>query len=243
MQNFEFNERAIQPVECVKEAWALIKDEYWILFAVSLVGALIGGISMYVLIGAMICGIFKAYLNKIDGHRANFEDLWKGFNYFTPSLLVTIAVFVPAIIWTVMMVMTLYLPLIALAIMGPDADPASIIAPFVVGLILDLLVGIVMVGLHTLLIFSFPLIVDRELSAMDAIKLSARAAMKNVGGIAGLFLVNLALVLLGYAALCIGLYLMIPIITATHLVAYRKVFPRIENRYFEPPPISAYGGG
>ncbi len=243
MQNFEFNERAIRPVECVKEAWGLIKDEYWILFAVSLVGALIGGISMYVLIGAMICGIFKTYLNKIDGHRAKFEDLWLGFNYFTPSLLVTVAIFVPVIIWTVMIMMTLYVPLIAAAIMGPKADPAAIIGPFAVGLILDLVVGVVMVGLHTLLIFSFPLIVDRELSAMDSIRLSARAAMKNVGGITGLFLVNIGLVLLGYFALCVGVYLVIPIITATHLVAYRKVFPPIENRFFEPPPISAYGGG
>jgi len=36
------------------------------------------------------------------------------------------------------------------------------------------------------------------------------------------------MVILGWLAFCVGLYLMIPILTATNLVAYRKVFPRIE---------------
>ena len=31
MQNTEFTTGQIRPIECVKEAWALIKDEYWLL--------------------------------------------------------------------------------------------------------------------------------------------------------------------------------------------------------------------
>jgi len=60
-------------------------------------------------------------------------------------------------------------------------------------------------------------------------KLSARAVLKNIGGVGGMILVNLGLALVGEAALCVGLYLMIPIITATNLVAYRKVFPKLGN--------------
>lgn len=63
--------------------------------------------------------------------------------------------------------------------------------------------------------------------------------MRNAGGIGGLLVVNLVLVIVGYLACCIGLYLVIPIITASGLVAYRKVFPGPAVRSDSPPP-SAY---
>ena len=51
---FSFNASAIKPVECLKEAWNLIKDDYWLLFAISLVGAMVAGVTVYVLLGAMV---------------------------------------------------------------------------------------------------------------------------------------------------------------------------------------------
>jgi len=98
MQNTEFRIGVIKPVECVKEGWELIKGEYWLLFAITLVGVLIGGFTMYILFGAMFCGIFYCYLRKIDGRPIAFEDLWKGFEWFAPGLLVTLFIVVPIII-------------------------------------------------------------------------------------------------------------------------------------------------
>lgn len=72
---------------------------------------------------------------------------------------------------------------------------------------------------------------------------SARAVFRNLGGVAGLIGVNFVLVLAGYAALCIGVYFAIPIIIATNVVAYRRIFPRQNNLQFEPPPPGVYGGG
>ena len=63
----EFNTGVIRPIECVREGWELIKNEYWLMFAISLVGGLLAGVTVYVLLGAMICGIFGCYLKKIDG--------------------------------------------------------------------------------------------------------------------------------------------------------------------------------
>ena len=66
---------------------------------ISIVGALIGGVSMYVLIGAMVCGIFTCYLKKIDGGKpVLIDDLWLGFKFFRPSLGLTIAVVLPIVI-------------------------------------------------------------------------------------------------------------------------------------------------
>jgi hypothetical protein len=226
VQPQEFTTGQIRPIECVKEAWALIRADYWMLFAISLLGAMIGGVSMYILIGAMVCGIFGAYLKVIDGGKATIDDLWNGFTFFWPSLLVTIVIVVPIVLWMVIMFATIYLPIITAAVMGNKADERAILGTFAVGFVIDIIVAIAMIFIHSLLIFCFPLIVDRGLSSWESIKLSARAVLKNLGGIGGLIAVNFGLALAGELAFCVGLYLVIPIITATNLVAYRKVFPK-----------------
>jgi uncharacterized membrane protein len=176
----------------------------------------------------MICGIFLCYLRKIDGAGpVNFDDLWKGFQYLGPSALATIVFVVPMVTYMVVLFVTMYSPLITAAVLGKNADPSIIIGTFLAALAVDIVVAIVMICIHSLMFFTFPLIADRKLSSWDAIKVSARAAMKNVGGIAGLIGLNFLLVLLGQAAFCVGIYFVIPVITASNLVAYRKVFPKL----------------
>lgn len=227
--DLSFNTSAIKPLQCVSEAWALIKDDFWLLLAISFVGGLIAGATMYVLLGAMICGIFGCYLKKIDGEQLKFEDLWQGMKYLVPSIPVVILFVVPMVVYFVVIFVTLYSPLITAAIMGDKADGTVILSMFAVAIVIDIIVAIIMTCIHSLIIFAFPLMIDRNLGGMDAIKLSARAVMKNLGGIGGLIVVNFGLVLLGQAAFCVGVYFVIPIITASNLVAYRKVFPRSDN--------------
>ena len=229
MLNGEFNVGVIKPIECIREGWELIKDEYWLLFAVSLVGGLIAGFTFYILLGAMICGIFGCYIRKIDGSPVVFDELWRGFGYFMPSLLVTVVFVVPMVIYFVVLFVTIYSPLIVAAAMGDHMDPSVLIGTFAAAIVVDLLVAVVMTCIHSLIMFAFPLIVDRGLTGWDAIRLSARASLKNIGGIAGLVVANFVLGLLGVLACSIGVYFVIPIITAGNLVAYRKVFPRIDR--------------
>jgi hypothetical protein len=224
MQYREFNTGVIRPIECVREAWAMIKDEYWILFAVTIVGALIGGASLFIVLGPMMCGIYYCFLRKIDGNAVSFDDLWKGFEWFGPGLGVSIAIVVP--MFAVYAV--IYGPILAAAFIGSTLSHDELIAMLIGAVIVDLIVIVIMVCFHTLLMFSFPLIVDRNLGAVDSITISARAVWKNMGGVAGVILVNFGLALAGYAALCFGIYLILPVILATHVVAYRKVFPELK---------------
>jgi hypothetical protein len=236
----EFTTGQIRPIECVKEAWALIKDEYWMLFAVSIVGALIGGVSMYVLIGPMVCGIYICYLKKIDGGHVRFDDLWIGFKYFARSLLVTVLIVVPIVAYIVTIFATIYGPLIMKAVGGSKISDDEMLTTFGIAIVIDLLVAVGMVCIHSLLIFAFPLIVDRGLSSWDAIKLSARAAIRNAGGIGGLIVVSFLIAIAGELACGVGLYLAIPLLTATNALAYRKVFPALSRPTLEPPPPTAY---
>lgn len=237
MTNTEFRTGVISPVECVKEGFELIKKDYWLLFAILIVGAMIGGFTMYILGGAMFCGIFYAYIKAIDGKPVVFDDLWKGMNYFGPGLVVVLFMIVPMFVYYIFA----YFTLIAALFGGAQAGEAGMVGALVVVGIIDLIVLIALVCFHTLLMFALPLIVDRNLGAMDAIKTSARAVWANMSGVAGLFVVNFALGFVGYLALCIGIYFVIPIMIAGNVVAYRRVFPSLEmrpNAY--PPPPSSY---
>ncbi len=229
MQNLDFNVGAIKPIECIREGWELIKNDYWLLFAISLVGAVVASFTVYVLLGAMICGIFGCYLKKIDAKPVAFEDLWFGFSYLGPSALVTIIFVLPIVIYVIVLFVTIYSPLVVATIMGNSADPTILVGTFLAAIVVDVIVAVAMTCIHSLMIFCFPLIVDRKLSSLDALKLSARAVMKNIGGIAGLVGVNFVIVLLGQLAFCVGIYFVVPVITAGNLVAYRKVFPAAQT--------------
>jgi hypothetical protein len=242
MEPTEFRTNVIHPIECVKEAWSLIKPNYWLLFAIFLVGALIGAFTAYVLIGAMICGIMYCYLRQIDGYEIAFEDLWKGFGFFWPSLPVTLLIVIPMVIWFVVLFTTIYLPIIMAAVMGDRLSGDEMMGFAGGAFLVDCIVAIVMICIHTLLTFSFPLVVDRGLTGLRPAVLSARAVWGNLKGICGLVGVNFLLALAGELACGIGLYLVIPIIMATSMVAYRKIFPALSVPHLNPPPPNAYSG-
>lgn len=239
MQNTtEFRTGVISPIECVKEGFELIKPDYWLLFAIGFLGAVIGGVSLYILLGCMMCGIFYAYLRRIDGFSASLDDLWKGFSWFGASLPVLIAIVGPIIV----VYGIIYVPFIMAAMMGSHMSQDELMA-FLVGVfIVDSIFILIMVCFHTLLMFSIPLIVDRNLGGVKAMTTSARAVWKNLGGVAGLVGVNFVLMFAGYLALCVGVYFVIPIMIAGHVVAYRRVFPRLDAQpNYAPPPPNVYG--
>jgi uncharacterized membrane protein len=103
-------------------------------------------------------------------------------------------------------------------------------------------VGIVSLIIHTLFLFSYPLVVDRKLSGVDAIKTSYRAALKNLGGILGLILLMFGLTILGVLACYVGVFFLLPVSFATYAAAYRRVFPDIGtlNPASPPPPPGSW---
>ncbi len=234
----EFQTGVIRPIEIYKESWELIKDQYWLVFAVVLVGMLIGGAVPIFLIGPMICGIYLCMFEKIEGRPVAFETLFKGFEYFMPSLIVAIVIVVPVII----LIFTVYLPMIGMAVAGQKMKESELV-PFFIGImVFELVVAVIMVCFHTLLMFAFPLVVDRKLSGWQAMKVSAKAVWHNLSGVAGLFGVGFVVALAGYLALCVGMYLVLPLIFMSNAVAFRKIFPRLDPNSFDPPPPNAYQG-
>jgi hypothetical protein len=242
MEPTEFRTGVIRPIECTREAWNLIKPNYWLLLAIFIVGAMVGAVTLYILIGAMISGIIRCYLNQIDGRPVRFDDLWTGIKLFWPSLPVTILVVIPAVAWVLVLFVTIYLPILMMAMMGERIRGDDVMTFGAGAFVVDFVVAIVMICFHTLLTFSFPLIVDRGLTGLTPAVVSAKAVLKNMKGIGGLICVNFVLALAGQLAFCVGIYLVIPLIMTTSLVAYRKVFPALDPPHLEPPPPNVYSG-
>ena len=217
----EINTGVIRPVECMKEGWELIKNDYWIFFAITLVGLLLGGVSMYILVGAMLCGIYYCFLQKIDGKPVVFDNLWKGFQWLVPGLIATIILIVPMFI----VLGFIYAPFIAAMMMGPRLSESEMMGLLFGSMAIDLVFIVVMICFHTLLMFTFPLMVDRNLGAFEAMKTSAKGVWKNLGGIAGFYGVIFLLSIAGVLTCGLGTYFVLPIILAGTTVAYRKIFP------------------
>jgi len=242
MANIKFNVGVIRPVECVKEGWDYIKDQYWLIFGITLVGMLIAGfVPLGILFGPMLSGIFYCLLQKLNHQQTAFEGLFKGFEYFLPSFIASLFLIIPALIIGIIA----YIPLIMMqfSMMNTrNPNPNDFLAYFAVFSMLMIIFGLFIGTIHALLMFAYPLIVEHKLSGTEAAKLSSRAVLKNLGGIGGLIAVHIGLMFVGYLLCFVGVYLVIPIILASVVVAYRKVFPPPTNSNFNPPPPSAFQG-
>lgn len=217
----EFRVGVIRPVQLYRETWQIIRDEYWLVFAVTLLGMVIASLLPVVLIGPMMCGIYLALLAKIDGGRTDLNLLFKGFEKFLSSLLLTIIIVGPFFA----MLIAVYIPMTAMALAGERMGQEELLYFVAVLIGVELVLGTIMVCIHSLLIFAYPLIAERNMSALQAIRLSSRASWHNLGGITGMLAVAFVLSAAGSLMLCVGIYLTLPIVMAASAVAYRKVFP------------------
>ncbi|MGI9035759.1 MAG: hypothetical protein ACR2GD_06940 [Pyrinomonadaceae bacterium] len=240
MSEIEFKVGVIRPVECLKEGWELIKDRYWLIFAITLVGMLIAGIVPFgILLGPMFCGIYFCLFQKMNGQTVKFEDLFKGFEYFKSAFIASLFIIIPAVVLGVIA----YIPLVIMQfafMRNRNPQPEEVFAYlktyFSLFTIEMLVLWLVLGSIHALLIFAFPLIVERKMSGIEAFKLSARAALKNLGGVVGFIAAEFVLGIIGYFIFCVGVYLTLPIMFAGALVVYRRVFPPAENLSFDVPP-------
>lgn len=244
MAQIEFKTGVVRPVECLREGWELIKDQYWLFLAITFVGILIASFVPFgIFLGPMMCGIFYVLLEKSNGRAMRFEDLFKGINYFVPALVATLFLIVPTVFFTI----AIYVPMIAMQISiqsGERADP-EMIFPYILGIIVIAAVfGIFGACVHALMMFAYPLVVEHNLSGKDAFFTSARAVLKNLGGIIGLIGCQIGLMIVGYLVFCIGVYFTLPVMFASILVAYRKVFPSASagQRFDRPPSPDAFRG-
>jgi uncharacterized membrane protein len=240
----DFNSRAVAPMECIKEGWALIKDQYWLFFGITLVGFFIGGLVPVVLLGPMMVGVFLCLQQRQRNQPVEFGLLFKGFDQFVPGLIVAVLKMIPMFIILIPYYIFVFAMMAAMPRGRVSTEDSQ---QFVIGLLgVELTFAVVIIAVSILVeiffMFAFPLVADRNMSGLDAVKLSFKAGRANMGGVLGLLLLNGLFSMLGVLACIVGVYFYLPIAIASQAVAYRRVFPDIGQlgQYPPPPPPQSW---
>src|SRR6267143_1251247 len=127
----EFHRKAVEPVACIKAGWNLIRNQYWLFVGLSVVGILIGSVVPFgILLGPMMCGIYLALFKTSRGQAVEFNDLFKGFDYFGDSLIATLLHLVPVLVIFVASYIVFYIGLFLIISRNGEYDPRSLFAFF-----------------------------------------------------------------------------------------------------------------
>src|SRR5262249_15456808 len=153
---------------------------------------------------------------RMRGRNVEFALLFKGFDYFLDSLIATILMFVPIILLLIPCYAVFAVGIISFAHAqqqgggNPPGSPAIVGFVVVIGLLV-LAVMVISMLIGVLFMFSYPLIVDRRLSGIEAVKLSFKASLANFWRMLGLILLTTLLGMVGVAVCYVGAFLVAPI--------------------------------
>ncbi|HEV8426818.1 MAG TPA: hypothetical protein VGQ41_02825 [Pyrinomonadaceae bacterium] len=238
-----FNRQAVEPVQCIKEGWELIKDQYWLFVGMCFIGLLIGqAVPLGILLGPMMCGLYMSFFKLRRGEPVEFGTMFKGFDFFAPSLIATLLHVVPILAIVIPAYFFFYITMIVsmAAQGGSEPNPAAFLGIMIGFGIFWIVVMIVIIIISIGFTFAYPLIVDRKLQGFDAVKISFRGAMANFWRLFLMSILNSLLTIGGLLLCYVGMFLVFPIVYASIAVAYEKVFglarPNENYEHLPPPP-------
>lgn len=254
MTNIQFIPSAVNAGECVSSGWELLKRNYGMYLGIALITLILTGcipcLNIF-LIGPIMGGVFYVVLKDMRGEQVEFGMMFKGFEKFVPLMVIGLIQAIPGVIAQVVQYAVRFAQ-IGLNT-GRDggldffqSSGSALGAGFaIIAIILGL--GFIVFGIiwWLCLFCAIPLAMEHDLGPIDAIRLSARAGMSNVGGLIVLLLFQILIVLLGIVMLCLGVFFFsIPLVYIANAFAYRQIFPYLDEQYRNMAPTPpAYGGG
>lgn len=257
MTNIQFQSGGIDAGGCVSNAWEMLKANYGIYLGISLLAMILTGcipcLNLF-LIGPVVGGIYYVVLRDMRGEPIEFGMMFKGFEKFVPLMVIGLIQSIPGVIAQVIQYGVRFAE-IGMGGMGNGRDfdffqsssrnPALEGGMVVLIIVVAIAFMIFSVIWWAVFFFAVPLAMEYDMGPIDAIKLSARAGMSNIGGLIVLLIFEALVGLVGFLLICIGMFLIsIPVIYIANAFAYRQVFPLIEQQFnMTPPPPTAYGFG
>ena len=234
---------AVRPVECITAAWELVKPQYWLFVGMCVVAMLIGSaVPAGILLGPMMCGMYFTFFKLRRNEPVEFAMLFKGFDFFGPSLIATLLHIAPIMVFVIAMYVFFYVSLIVSVIaQGDNPNPGAVLGVLAMLMLFFVVVVLVIILISVGFTFAYPLIVDRRMKGFDAVKLSFKAAMANFWGLLGMVLLTSVLNLMGMMVCYVGMFLVLPITYGSIAVAYERVFGLAhlsEVSNLPPPPPS-----
>jgi hypothetical protein len=208
-------------------------------------------IAVVTLSGVLLCGIYKS-LSKVanGGGRADFGDLFSGFEYiqscFIYAVVISVVQFIIAIVTLVIAaavgVGALGLGLSGMITKDGQFNPAIFGGLFLVILAFAGISIVINLIISALTAFVYPLIAERNLSGGQALMTSIKSGIANLGGLILLMILLFLMVLGGVMACFIGVLFVSPLLAASIFAAYQSVFGKVGGfRQHNPPPPPNFG--
>ena len=222
-----FQRGVVQPVECLKAGWELVKDQYWLFVGMCAVAMIVGSaVPLGILMGPMMCGLYLVFFSKRRGLPIEFGMLFKGFDYFGQSVIAALLHVIPIMAIIIPAYVFLYLGMVAAMVAGSASDSGGVAGLMFVFVVLIFYVAVVLVIILVSIgfMFAYPLIVDRGLPGFEAVKLSFKAGFGNFWRLLGLSLLGGLLGMCGIILCYVGILLVFPITLSSVAVAYEQVF-------------------
>jgi hypothetical protein len=183
-----------------------------------------------------MCGLYLALFQRRRGQPVEFGILFKGFDYLGESIIATLIHVLPVIVIIVPFYIAFYAGMfLMMARQGSEPEPAAMLGFFAIFFVFLIIVLVLVIVISVLFTFTYPLIVDRRLSGLDAVKLSAKAALSNFWQLLGLLLLTSALGFVGILLCYVGVVLVFPVTFAALATAYEQVFG-LGEAYSAPVP-------
>ncbi|MFN0139960.1 MAG: hypothetical protein ACKVQW_07720 [Pyrinomonadaceae bacterium] len=257
MTNIEFHPSAIDAGGCISNAWEMLKANYGIYLGISVLAMVLTGcipcINLF-LIGPIAGGIYYVVLRDMRGEPIEFGMMFKGFEKFVPLMVIGLIQSIPGILAQTVQYGVRFGELASGGFgKGTDFDffQASSRDTALAGGMAVILVIVVLAFMifsvvwWAVFFFAVPLAMEYDLGPIDAIKLSARAGISNIGGLVVLLIFEALVAIVGLLLICLGLFFIsVPLIYIANAFAYRQVFPFIGQQFnMAPPPPTTYGFG
>jgi hypothetical protein len=237
---------------CLSRGWALVKNNFSVLFVGTLVYLLIegviGGLAQVPFVGALfsvvnlvisgplLAGVFYLFLRVLRSEPAEVGDIFHGFRRafgqlflgtLIPSLLVGACLlpFIVLVLWKLTPLMGLMANLHADAMPDPEtlATLTSVLLPCLPVL---LFCAIPATYLAVCWKFTLPLILDQGLDFWTAMKLSRQRVHQHWWLVFGLLILISLLNFAGLCLCCVGVLFTLPVGYAALMIAYETIFPK-----------------
>lgn len=228
----DVNTVQVRVFDLLSRGHGFIKDRYWFFTGVSVAGILLGSFVPFgILIGPMLIGIFIALIYHERRQPSEFSILFKGFDQFGESIVLWL-LFMAASLLMVPVYLLLFGAVVLVAVMlGEDGGGPNVM----VGGFITMYPLIILLSIAAFLPFSFafPLMADRKLPAIDAVKTSWRGVRANFWGVAKFMISNWIISMILTLMCYVPAFFFMPISLAAIYVLYRDIFGPLpkENPY------------
>jgi hypothetical protein len=220
----------VRVFDLFQRSFQLLGDQYWLFLGITVLAMLIGSaVPLGLIMGPVLVGIYCCFIERERIGRVEFSTMFKGFEDFLEPFLAFLVILAVGLVvmvpLTLIMFVAILLPILAVAGSGdPNVAPAAPIMSILMMLALYPLIIGAQILIAMPFLFTFQLIADRNLKAIDSIKLSVQGVLRNFWGVLWCLIAVSFLSFLAALMCYFPMLFLMPVSFGVSYVLYRDIF-------------------